>query len=589
LRCHNKILLSYPGVEIAGYCNNCHRWTIYRRVNIEFEKTRYFVNGKFYAKLLAEDIMRKYKFVTFHDTDEIYVYKDGIYQEGGEALIKEICEEVLQEEATTHRVTEVINHIKRSTYKNRKEIADNNSNFLCVANGILDLRKIKKGKIELLPHTPDKVFLIKLPVAYDENADCPKIKEFIHQIVREEDISIIQEMVGYCLWKRYDIDKAILLVGDGANGKSTLLELIIKLLGKQNVSSIALQDLENNRFAKAELYGKLANIYADLPDKALTHTGIFKMLTGGDLISAERKFKGHIKFVNHAKLIFSCNKVPEVKDDTNAFYRRWIIINFPNKFEGKNADPHVLEKISTPDELSGFLNWALDGLKRLLKNGRFSHSKTTKEMREQYIMSSNPVLAFVEKCVEPDSEAWIEKDELYLAFCNFCKDVGLPIKAKNVFARELPQYMTVSAGRVKEGDERKSIWYGIKLNETGWHYLSGQEDEQDGRDVKDILYFNNHDNHKKNKVRKNLDTPDNPATPQPLTHEDVAWAEMVLKARRDMLREFFINLFMEKRVKTMIRKRLANSRDEKIKLLYAIRRMKKEGKVKKRNKAWEWK
>ena len=506
LKCGHKVKLDYPGTEIYGRCESCGRNTIFRKVNIEYDKANYIQDGKFIHRLLAEDIMKRHHFVTFEDTDEIFIYKDGIYEEGGEAFIKSICEDVLKEDANTHRVAEVINHIRRSTYKNRREIAANNPNLLCVRNGILDLSEIWDGKIKLLPHTPDMVFLKKLPVEYNPDTDCPKIKNFIRQIVRKEDVAIIQEMVGYCLWKRYDIDKAFLLIGEGANGKSTLLELIIGLLGKQNVSSIALQELENNRFAKAELYGKLANIYADLPDKALTHTGIFKMLTGGDLISAERKFKGHIKFVNYAKLIFSCNKIPEAREDTSAFYRRWIIINFPYKFEGKDVDPHILEKIATSDELSGFLNWALEGLSRLLKNGRFSHSKTTEEMREEYIMASNPVLAFVEKCIEPDAEAWIEKDELYLAFCNFCKDVGLPIKAKNVFARELPMYVNVSVERKTTEDGRARVWSGIKLNNEGYKYLNGQ----DVQDVQDILYFNyNHDNNNDNKIRKNLDILDN--------------------------------------------------------------------------------
>src|SRR5208337_5133071 len=99
-------------------------------------------------------------------------------------------------------------------------------------------------------------------------------------------------------------------IGDGSNGKSTLINLIKALIGLKNVSSRGLQELEMNRFAKADLYGKLANLYADLPDTALRSVGIFKMLTGGDPITAERKFQNPFKFISGAKLIFSCNKVP---------------------------------------------------------------------------------------------------------------------------------------------------------------------------------------------------------------------------------------------------------------------------------------
>ena len=239
------------------------------------------------------------------------------------------------------------------------------------------------------------------------------------------------------------------------------------------------------------------------------------MLTGGDLISAERKFKGFFKFVNFAKLIFSCNKIPATKDDTDAFFRRWVIIDFPNKFEGEKANPNILEEMATPEELSGFLNWALEGLRRLLKNKGFSYSFTTNEIREKYIMGSNPVLAFVEKCIEVDSESYIEKDELYRAFCNFCREIGLPIKDMSVFARELLQHVNVPAGRVTKDDKRKNVWRGIKLREEGKKYLYPDKTEEGGgvRDGKDILYFNSKNEYIfSNKIRKNPDTPDNPDT-----------------------------------------------------------------------------
>src|SRR5207302_7003645 len=117
-------------------------------------------------------------------------------------------------------------------------------------------------------------------------------------------------------------------------------------------------------------------LYADLPDNILKSAGTFKMLTGGDSIMAERKFGHPFLFKNYAKLMFSCNKVPEVQEDSDAFFRRWIIITFPNKFEGANDDRDMLSKLTTPEELSGIFNWALKGLKRLQQQGwQFSNSR----------------------------------------------------------------------------------------------------------------------------------------------------------------------------------------------------------------------
>ena len=117
------------------------------------------------------------------------------------------------------------------------------------------------------------------------------------------------------------------------------------------------------------------------------------------------------------------------------------------------------------------LNWALEGLRRLLKNGHFSNSITTEEVREQYIKQSNPVLAFVEDRLISDSQGEISKDELYRLFCDYCEEVGLPTKAKNVFGRELPRYIAVDSGQTRE---KGTVWRGIavKGEPTQWRWDS---------------------------------------------------------------------------------------------------------------------
>jgi len=587
LRCGYKAELPDRKLTyVADECPACKRFSVFQKINIEFDRTSYFQAGRFYAEKLSQDIMRKFSFITFEDTDEIYIYREGVYQEGGEASIKKLCEEVLREEANTHRVNEVINHVKRSTLISRREIADSDVKFLCVENGVLDLSEIKSGKVRLLPHTPDMIFLKKIPVKYNPNADCPKIKEFINQIVREEDVVVLQELAGYCLWKDYPIQKAFALVGEGSNGKSTFLRLLTKLLGKENVSSISLQDLVSNRFAVANLYGKLANIFADLPPEILKDTAKFKMLTGGDIITAEKKFKNPFKFYNYAKLIFSCNRLPVTYDDTTAFFRRWVIINFPYKFEGDNADPHILEKIATPEELSGFLNWALEGLARLLKNGQFSSSKSTEEIRRQYILASDPVHAFADECLVQDSEGIIPKELLYATFKEYCDENNLPVCSKHVFSRDLPKFITVSEQRPKIGGRQERCWAGIKLNEYGVQFIPQELIEKykdimdkvategvDKDNISNFFSYLSEENDIHNKIRKNMDKVDNMSTHsfETIAPEDIEWAEMVLKARRGMPQEFFINLFMEKRGENHDKEEVAKFYDK------IVKKLKKEG------------
>lgn len=407
---------------------------------------------------MAEDIMRDHTFRTAKDNEELYFYNDGIYHTGGEVMVKEEANERLPE-ITTHKANEVIFHIKAKTYTPRDEF-DKHTLLIHVKNGIFDI-----SKMALIEHTPDVIATSTIPANYDPKVDCPKIKKFFSEVLAEGDVKIMQELFGYCLLKSYIIQRAFMFVGEGANGKSTALSLLRAFLGRGNTASVALQMFESNRFASSMLYGKLANIYADLPGRSLHQTGQFKMLTGGDAIAAERKFMELFSFVNFAKLIFSTNKLPQTFDDTSAFYRRWIILKFLNTFIGDKADKHLLDSLTTEEEMSGLFNWAIEGLKRLLQNGDFSYSLTTEEVRDQYERLSSPLLAFVKDCIDADSGCWIAKDELYAAFISYCQKNNLPTDAKTTVGRELPRYVAVVREEKKTlgNGIRKLVWSGIRF------------------------------------------------------------------------------------------------------------------------------
>jgi len=470
---------------------------------------KYFDNGKFVPKLLAEELMHEYRFITMKDTDLVYIFNDGFYQPYGEILIKQQCKARLGKEYRKNRAEEVIDYIKVSTYTNRREEPPN---LIPLANGVLDLKTM-----ELKPYSPDLMFFNKIPVKYDPNADCPNIRQFLSQVTAtKEDIDILLEVVGFCLYREYFIAKALMVVGDGSNGKSTFLNLLKVFLGKENVSGRSLQELEENRFAKADLHHKLANIYADLPDKALWRTGTFKMLTGRDLITAERKFQNSFTYENYAKLLFSANKVPEAYDDTDAFFRRWIIVVFPNQFVGEKADPHILKKLTTPEELSGLLNLVLPALKRLLEKGQFSYSKTTEEIREDYIRKSSPTAAFVMDCLEVDSDAFIVKKDLYNAFSEYCRQRSLPAVTQDTFFKNLPKHVNVIDYRPKIQNERfhalKGIRYGLSTStlsnmSTLFYTLIERKAE-----LESLGYHVEELNDDFIKVTKSLDTRDTPDT-----------------------------------------------------------------------------
>jgi len=434
------------------------------QINIKKDlELKYFEGRNFISKRLGDEILANFTIKTLNGNEIIFNYEDGVYKDNGEVVIKETASRSLGELCKEYYVKEVIFYVKSATFT---PIEKMNSDILILnlKNGLYNIENHL-----FMPHSKDIFSTVQLSAVYDVSKDCPKIKQFLSEVLIEDDIKVIQELFGYCLWKAYPIHKAFMFIGDGANGKSTLINLLKTFLGNENISSVALQEFESNRFATAELFGRLANLYADLPDKAMFNTGRFKMLTGEDVVGGEKKFKGKFNFTNYAKLVFSCNKVPEAQDDTGAFFRRWIFINFPNKFEGENCKPNLLKELTTEEELSGLLNWALEGLERLLKQGHFSTSKTTNDMRVEYERRSSSVKAFGMDCLEEDSQGQIEKDAMYGSYIAYCKKFNVPTLAKNTFGMKIKEYFgdLIRVARVeREGLGRVYCWVGVNFKDN---------------------------------------------------------------------------------------------------------------------------
>ncbi len=420
-------------------------------------------NHRFMPSRLGDELMVLYNFKTMRDNREIFVYEKSVYLPIGEGKIKSEVRKRLHEKTTKYHTSEVVEHIRDLSLADRS-IFNQDPNLICLENGVYDLAT---GEME--NHSPDKFFAIKHPVTYNPNADCPTIDRFLKEILpKPEDQEAVMQLVGYCVYRKYPIQKAFMMVGSGANGKSTLLNMIKMFLGKENVTSTSLQELENNRFAVARLLGKCANIYPDLPASALYSTGKFKGSTGGDLLTGEFKFGKDFNFENHAKFIFSANQIPQTRDESYAFFRRWTIITFPNKFEGSKDDKNLINKLTTPEELSGLLNKAIAGLKKLLAEGKFANDKIVDDIRDEYIRRSDPIQAFVWDMVEYDFEAQTTKDLVYSTYLGYCKSKSyVPVDSAR-FHKYLPAKQPgISTYRPRlEDGSRPVCWRGVKLKDA---------------------------------------------------------------------------------------------------------------------------
>ncbi len=347
-------------------------------------------------------------------SDRLFIYRDGVYTPGDKIFEREAAT-ILGAEYGSTRVTETLKYIKSVVTETSTDDLTSDDKHIIVKNGVLNLESL-----ELLPHSPEFHSIIKLPVEYDPKARCPNIDRFIMTVVPVDCEPILEEMVGYCLTSSMRIEKAFVLRGDGQNGKSTFLRIVETLFGPENLSFVPLQSFGEDKFATADLYGKIANIHADLPNLAVGDSSVFKELVSGDSVRAQEKYLPSFKFRNRAKLIFAANEIPVSRDNSYGFHRRLVIIPFPRIFD----NPELRSKLFSDGEISGFFNRALRGLRRLIKQEGLTQSDTVAALTAEYQARSDTVYRFVQSyCVVSDG-AKVRKQEVYDSYRSACADWG---------------------------------------------------------------------------------------------------------------------------------------------------------------------
>lgn len=262
----------------------------------------------------------------FYGAESYYIYENGVYKAASDLqAAARVRGHLIERYATMSAINDAEGQWRMLIYKPIREI-NCNPFIINLKNGLYN---VLDGSFKA--HTPEYYSTVQLKASYNESAECPKFMAFLQSILRDAEIHLMQEIFGYLLIPVNKAQKSFVLVGAPNAGKSTLLSVAQEiLLGSENVSNIPWQSL-SDRFKTAELFGKLANIFADLPSKSVDDNGIFKALTGEDYITAERKNKNPFSFKPYARLLFSCNEIPRnYGDRSEGFYRRLIIIRFEN-------------------------------------------------------------------------------------------------------------------------------------------------------------------------------------------------------------------------------------------------------------------
>lgn len=308
------------------------------------------------------------------------------------------------------------------------------------------LINLKNGTFEITPkETILKSFkasdflTYQLPFDYNPNATAPIFMAYLNRVLPEiKAQNILAEFMGYVFTKSgtLKVEKALLLHGDGANGKSVFFEIVNALLGSQNTSNYSLENLTNeNGYYRAQIANKLVNYASEINGKH--DVNIFKQMSSCEPISARLPYGKPMIITDYAKLIFNCNKLPSDVEHTTAYFRRFIIIPFEVTIPENERDIELPQKIIN-NELSGVFNWVLDGLKRILENKNFSESEQVKQALESFKKQSDSVKLFLDdNSYVTDLNEFIPLKGLYNEYKVYCSDFGYRVTSINTFSDRL--------------------------------------------------------------------------------------------------------------------------------------------------------
>jgi len=304
---------------------------------------------------------------------------------------------------------------------------------------------LKNGTFEITPHgvklrdfAPADFLTYQLPFKYIPKTEAPIFLNYLNTVLPEEELQhILAEYLGYVFVQptTLKLEKALLLYGSGANGKSVFYEVVRSLLGKQNTSEYSLQSLtDNTGYYRAMIANKLVNYASEINGKL--EASKFKQLVSGEPVEARLPYGNPFTLDVYAKFIFNCNELPRDVEQTNAYFRRFLIIPFKVTIPEAEQDKELAQKIILT-ELSGVFNWVLMGLKRLLMQKKFTTSEVVENARKTYELESDSVkLYLAENGYNPHPSEWVAIKNLYFKYHTFCQESGYrPVNQMNFCKR----------------------------------------------------------------------------------------------------------------------------------------------------------
>ncbi len=384
----------------------------------------------------------------------LHIYNNGVYV-SSQRLIEGAMIRKMPSIKAQQR-TEVLKYV--DIVAEDGQMAD--ARYIAFQNGVYDIISDQMSEF-----SKDMVVTNMIPWKYNPQAYDKITDRTLYKIAcNDQSIRcLLEEMIGYCMYRRNEMSKAFMLTGEKANGKTTFLEMLCTLFGKQNVSNLELVEL-SERFSVAELAGKLVNIGDDISDKFVEGDAVakFKKIVSGSAIKGELKGERVFFFEPYVKLLFSANDIPRMKDKTGAVLRRLVIVPFNAKFsvEDPDYDPYIKYKLQTESAMQYLIVIGIRGLKRVLATKDFSNSKKVDKAIEEYNIENNPILSFIRDIGE--SEIINQPTaEVYRRYKMYCLENGFSEMTKIGFSRGICREMKLETKQIRVENKKIIIFVRI--------------------------------------------------------------------------------------------------------------------------------
>ena len=412
-----------------------------------FQKPSFFgKRGQFLFDKFAEYLMHQHHIVKING--QMHIYADGIYWDG----MTKIEHEMIRHIPSLNRAkrAEVFSYLDVLIEGNT---GASDAKYIAFRDCVYDIEAD-----EVKEFAPDLVVTNQIRFRYNEDAyDAVTDRTLDKMACGDPEIrALLEEVAGYVMYRRNELRKAFILIGDKANGKSTYLDMIKTMLGDANTAALDLKEL-GDRFKTAELFGKLANIGDDIGDEFIPNPAVFKKLTSGERVNAERKGQDPFDFNSYAKLLFSANNIPRIKDKSGAVIDRLIIIPFNATFspDDPDYDPYIKYKLRRPEAMEYLIQIGLDGLKRVLDRQRFTVSAKVQKELEEYEENNNPILLYLKDEPRIENEP---TDSVYKDYAGFCIRNGFTAMSKIEFGKQIKKRLGLESKVVKVGKKAVRVY-----------------------------------------------------------------------------------------------------------------------------------